>query len=121
MKKKDDPRHEARVNAVKVLFAFNFQSGVKLDKTSIAYGVVSKKGSLDKIIAENAPLWPLAQINPIDLAVLRVAVWELLFKKPKEPYKVVIDEAVEIAKEYGAVASGSFVNGVLGAIMKKYD
>ena len=55
---------------------------------------------------------------PTELAALRLAIWELIFKKQKEPYKVIIDEAVEIAKEYGSETSGSFVNGVLGSIVK---
>ena len=70
------------------------------------------------MIAQNAPAWPIEQINPVDLATLRLAIYELLYKKKKEPYKVIIDEAVEIAKDYGTETSGSFINGVLGAIVK---
>ncbi|MBI3342438.1 hypothetical protein HY024_04930 [Candidatus Curtissbacteria bacterium] len=73
---------------------------------------------MDGLIAKNAPAWPLGQIAPIDLAILRLAVYELVYKTDKEPYKVIVDEAVEIAKEYGNEKSGSFVNGVLGSIIK---
>ena len=77
-----------------------------------------KKKAIEKLIVQNAPAWPISQIAPIDLATLRLAVWELLFNTKKEPYKVVVDEAVEIAKEYGSQSSPKFVNGVLGSIIK---
>lgn len=70
------------------------------------------------LISKNAPVWPIAQIAPIDLATLRLSIWELLYKKNKEPYKVVVDEAIEIAKEYGSESSPKFINGVLGSIIK---
>lgn len=69
---------------------------------------------IDKIITKAAPAWPIDKINKIDLAILRFAVYELMEKVT--PQKVVIDEAVEIAKEYGSESSSSFVNGVLGTI-----
>ena len=56
----------------------------------------------------------LEKINKIDLAILRFAIYEVL--KGSAPKKVIIDEAVEIAKEYGSETSSSFVNGVLGAV-----
>ena len=74
---------------------------------------------IDKIIEKAAPQWPINQISPVDLATLRLAIWELKFKKKKEPYKVIIDEAVEIAKEFGTNKSPNFINGVLGSVMKK--
>ena len=58
----------------------------------------------------------LARINKIDLAVLRLAAYELLIEQ-KEPQNVIIDEAVELAKEFGNNTSPSFVNGVLGHIL----
>lgn len=117
MKRKSDPRHQARTTAVKRLFAQSFGSG-KPPKDSPAWQVLAKQKAIDAVIAKNAPAWPLEQIAPVDLATLRLAIWELLYKKPKEPYKVIIDEAIEIAKEFGSETSGSFVNGVLGSIIK---
>lgn len=70
------------------------------------------------MITKSAPAWPIEQISPIDLAILRLSIYELVFSEKKEPYKVVVDEAVEIAKEYGNESSGAFVNGVLGSIIK---
>jgi len=64
-----------------------------------------------------APEWPLEQINKIDLAILRLAIWELTIKQ-KEPPKVIIDEAIELGKTYGSEKSSSFINGVLGTVFK---
>jgi len=73
---------------------------------------------IDAIIQKAAPEWPLKKISKVDLAILRLAVWELHFEK-KEPPKVIIDEAVELAKSYGNEHSAKFVNGALGSIMKQ--
>ncbi len=102
MKTSSDPRHLKRVTQVSKLYASSFVTGFSTPN--------------DKLISTAAPDWPLAKINKIDLAILRVAVEELLHTKT--PPKVVIDEAVEIAKKYGAEQSPSFVNGVLGTILK---
>lgn len=119
MKKQTDPRHKNRISTVKVLFEKEFrQENYKLDAKSTAAQILKKQKVIDSIIAKNAPAWPIAQISPIDLATLRLAIWELLYKKNKEPYKAVIDEAVEIAKQYGSGSSASFVNGVLGSLVK---
>lgn len=75
---------------------------------------------IDDVIKNCAPAWPLAQISQIDLSILRLAVYELLIKKT-EPPKVIIDEAVELAKEFGSETSSSFVNGVLGSVVKKEE
>ena len=117
MKRKGDPRHKFRVQAVKTLFEKNFRPGLRLTKDSLAGQITLNQKEIDRIIAKNAPVWPLAQIAPVDLAILRLAILELVFKK-KEPYRVIVDEAIEIAKEFGSETSGSFVNGVLGSIIK---
>lgn len=74
--------------------------------------------AIDRIITKSAPQWPIAQINRIDLAILRLAVWELKIVK-KEPPKVIIDEAIELGKTYGSEKSPGFINGALGAILKQ--
>lgn len=120
MKKKDDPRHKAREKTIKALFARSFESIGPIEDTQ-AVLVEERKEEIDKKISQFAPAWPIEQIAPVDLAILRLAIWELLFKNKKEPYKVVIDEAVELGKEYGSESSPSFINGVLGTIMKKLN
>jgi N utilization substance protein B len=102
MKTSTDPRHKKRELAVAKLFASSFIPGFT--------------SPLDEQISKAAPEWPLKNINKIDLAILRVATEELL--NSDTPVKVIIDEAVEIAKKYGAESSPSFVNGVLGTILK---
>ena len=72
---------------------------------------------LDSQIQAAATDWPIDKLNRIDLAILRLAVYEL--KKGEAPPKVVIDEAVELGKEYGSENSSSFINGVLGTIYKE--
>lgn len=113
MKQKVDPRHQKRQEVVKELFAQSFTSQKNL--SPIAKEILSKQKEVDPIIAESATAWPIERINKIDLAILRLATFELLQKK--EPVKVIIDEAVELAKEFGSEASGAFVNGVLGAVV----
>lgn len=120
MKKKSDPRHLARVAAVKDLFANSFSKD-KQTSNALAKKVLAKKTQIDKLVALNAPAWPLDQVAQIDLSILRLAAYELRFSIKKEPYKVIIDEAVEIAKQYGSDSSAAFVNGVLGSIMAKGD
>ena len=77
-------------------------------------GVLKHQDELDASLAPLAPEWPLDQISRIDRAVLRLGLYELLHSKDKVPYKVVINESVELAKAFGSDNSGKFVNGVLG-------
>lgn len=113
--KQIDPRHKKRQKTVKALFAWGFHQDNPL--TPQAKKVVKKINQIDQIITKCAPKWPLEKINRIDLAILRLAVYELYFN-PKIPDKVAIDEAVELAKEFGSENSPGFVNGVLGTVYK---
>lgn len=117
MKQKSDPRHIARVKTFKKLFAASFSRTSGL-KNSGLEDILKNLEVIDKLIVKHAPNWPLAQISPVDLTTLRLAIWELVYKKDHTPYKVVIDEAVEIAKQFGNESSGAFINGVLGSIVK---
>lgn len=114
MKTARDPRHLKRQEAVKSLFAESFTS--QDDLPDMVKKILDQKESIDKKIKKAAPSWPIEKLNKIDLAVLRLAIYEL--KNEKTPPKVVIDEAVELAKEFGGENSSSFVNGVLGTIYK---
>lgn len=96
------------------LFSYSFNSG-KIDES--IQPIVDELGLLDNTIALAAPEWPIDKIARIDLAILRLASYELLTQK-KEPAKVIIDEAVELAKSYGNENSSKFINGVLGTILK---
>ena len=83
----------------------------------LVHGVTEHESDLDDTLRPVAPEWPIDNIAKIDLAILRLAVFELTTDK-KEPPKVVIDEAIELAKEFGNEHSSKFVNGVLGTILK---
>jgi transcription antitermination protein NusB len=86
----------------------------------ITEGVHKKAIELDERIQPIAPDWPLSQIARIDLCILRISFYELLFMKDTPP-KVVINEAVELAKSYGGENSSKFINGVLGTLLKEFD
>jgi N utilization substance protein B len=85
---------------------------------ALVIGVFSEEAELDAFIQPLAPEWPLSQIARIDRTILRMGVWEM--KKTKEvPIKVVINEAVELAKGFGADNASKFVNGVLGTAARQ--
>jgi len=83
-------------------------------------GVVGKMEGIDKIIEKAAPQWPIDQISIVDRNILRMGLYELLYEDKKAvPPKVAINEAIELAKNFGGESSGKFVNGVLGTIYKE--
>lgn len=118
MKKAGDPRHLKRIQIVEKLFASSFVSKKKAVPTLIK-PIILSVSKVDSIIEESAPQFPIDKISKIDVAILRLAVYELLFDKT-QPQKVVIDEAIELAKEYGGDKSSSFINGALGNVINKY-
>lgn len=83
---------------------------------SIVEGVKTNLEKIDNIIVTCAPEWPIDKISKIDLVVLRIAIYELMFSL-SVPEKVAIDEAVELAKEFGNDTSSKFANGVLGSVV----
>lgn len=136
MKTKRDPRHIARQVALMSLFEWSFHSDdiseiinhvveaqeepPEVDITlvqSLVQGAIDHLDDLDARITAAAPEWPRDQIAKIDIGILRIAGYELLFTNT--PEKVVIDEAVELAKEYGGDTSSRFINGVLGTLAKE--
>lgn len=115
MKNPLDPRHQKRQHLVEELFKGSFHSQ-KIDPT--AQTILDAKDLLDQHIQRAAPEFPIDKINKVDLAILRLAMYELVVEK-KEPPKVVVDEAVELAKEYGGASSSAFVNGALGKVIQQ--
>lgn len=85
---------------------------------SLVTGVNTYRTYLDSVVGELAPEWPISQIAAVDRNVLRMAIYELLFK-PDIPPKVAINEAVELAKMFGGESSPRFVNGVLGSLVSR--
>lgn len=97
------------------LFAVSFDQKQKSAETA---DILKNLDKLDGQIQKAAPEWPTGKISKIDLAILRLAAYELLIAKSQPP-KVIIDEAIELAKEFGNPNSPKFVNGVLGTILKE--
>lgn len=134
MKSKADPRHAARKLALSSIFSWLFsesnddntlvlsselleEAGADFELTQyLVSGVKEHKKEIDEIITQCAPDWPLDKISKVDLVILRIAIFEVLYGKGKTPEKVAIDEAVELAKEFGNDTSSKFVNGVLGTV-----
>lgn len=113
MKTALDPRHRKRQKLVEDLFKTQFhKQPISLPSKDVMQNVKF----IDKQIEYAAPEFPIDKINRVDLAILRLAVYELLVAK-KEPPKVIIDEAIELAKEYGGETSPAFINGALGKVI----
>jgi N utilization substance protein B len=85
----------------------------------LAEGVDGHREELDDIIAAHAKGWTVDRIAPLDMNVMRTALFEMEFTET--PAEVAIDEAVEIAKEYCGADAPKFINGILGAVMRKRE
>lgn len=114
MKNPLDPRHKKRQQLVEQLFKGDFH---KQPISQKAKEILEKKDEIDNLIIKAAPEFPIDKINKVDAAILRLAVYELFFEKSTPP-KVVVDEAIELAKEYGTDTSSSFINGALGKLIQ---
>lgn len=115
-----DVRHKRRMELVQNLFASTFQEkGSNLPhKDKVTEIILNSLKPIDEQIAKHATKFPLDRIAKIDLAILRLAIYELIIEK-KEPHKVIINEAIELAKELGGDKSYVFVNGVLAKLINK--
>jgi len=83
-------------------------------------GVLKQQSEIDAVLQPLAPEWPIKQIAKIDRAILRIGLYELLYATDAPP-KVVINEAVELAKAFGSDNSSKFVNGVLGSAYRQKE
>ena len=137
-------RHLGRIVVLQTLYEFDFRKeskdpNVSIDEitsrnidrysetiddkdfiTNLVTGVIDGCDELDATIQPIAPEWPIAQIARIDRNILRMSVWELTYSKDVPP-KVVINEAVELAKSFGGDNSSKFVNGVLGTAYRNLE
>lgn len=94
------------------------ENNVKDYVSDVVNGINNNKENIDKLISANLKKdWEIDRISKIDLALLKLAVYEISCKKI--PFKVVINEVVELAKKYGEEQSPSFINGVLANIVKE--
>ena len=128
-------RHLSRIAVMQVLFEREQRPEIDLDQAlvrneeelgevdgdfarSLLVGVQKHESKLTEAIQAHAPGWSMERMDPISRCVLYIGSYELLFNKDAPP-AVVMNEAIEIAKEYGTDESGKFVNGVLNAMVKK--
>lgn len=127
-------RHIARIAALQALFELEFAANSPesiLKRTieakdltgetaafasALVNGVLANKQSLDDTIRRFAPAFPVDQLFATDRTILRLSLYEILISKAAPP-KVVVNEAVELAKEFGADTSPKFINGVLGSVI----
>lgn len=119
-----DPRHERRAQLMQTVFALMFSGEESQELNDLMYldearEVLAQKNETDALIVQHAPERPLSEVNQVDLAIMRVIIHES--KTKDTPKKVLIDEAVELAKEYGSDSSPKFVNGVLGKVLMEEE
>lgn len=88
----------------------------------ILKGIIEHLAEIDKILVRAAPEWPLDKIAMVERNVLRIGLYELLYADREEvPPKVAINEAIEVAKNYGGPNSVKFINGVLGTVYREME
>ena len=109
-----------RIAVVKEVFASLFVDRVESFQEAQAESIIYKKTEIDTIISQIASKYSGDKLAKIDAAILYLAVWELIYDDSKIPYKFVINEAVELAKELGSETSPGFVNAVLGKVYDIY-
>ena len=112
----DTTEHGAGTVLVRHLTEETYGDKVRDYARTVVSGVVTNVVQLDDIIGKHALEYPVAQLAPIDRTILRMALYEAQFEGV--PGKVVMNEAVELAKEYGSDTSARFINGVLGAAIR---
>ena len=129
-------RHLSRIAVMQVLFELEKHPGADAQKAlglnvvelgdvdasfaqELLDGVLTKSAELKEAVQTRAPQWPLSRMDPISRCVLLVGAYELLFRQGDAPPAVVMNEAIEVAKEYGSEEGAKFVNGVLNAIAHK--
>jgi len=126
-------RRKSRESALQVLYQLNitnqdvttalarfqehFSSNEEVDDflNRLVLGVLENLPQLDRLLEQYSENWRLDRINMIDLNILRMALFELLYCEEIPP-KVTINEAIDLGKRYGSEESGSFINGILDRV-----
>ncbi len=144
MKTPNDPRHQTRKLALSLIYSresflreknspkfkledtkkasihnLNITNYNKAFLDEIVKGVEQNNEKLKEIISKNSNDWEINQMYLIDLSILLMATWEIYYKDT--PQKVVVDEAVELAKEFGDNESSKFINGILAGIIQDFN
>ena len=99
----------------------------KLEQDDLTYiaeiqsGVLEHEAQIDELISRYSKDWVIERIARVDLSILRVAIFEMLFRVKDVPTGAAINEAVELAKRYGGERSYAFINGILGSVAKEIE
>jgi len=121
MKTKNDPRHLRRINLIKALYSQQFAALQKplLNRPEmlIYKEIINAHTQIDQKINQYALKFTTEKMARIDLAILQLGVYELTVNN-QTPYSVIVDECIELAKEFGAAKSANFINGVLGKLVE---
>ncbi|MBE6013620.1 MAG: transcription antitermination factor NusB [Lachnospiraceae bacterium] len=129
-------RRTARKHAFSLVYQLEFYTDIEPDKILNEYGkdheltdgdrefiyqeisgVIQNINKIDIYITENLKGWKMGRLNTVDIAILRLAIYEILFAEDI-PYSVSVNEAVELAKIYSSEEAPAFINGVLGSVVK---
>ncbi len=129
-------RRTARKHAFSLVYQLEFYTDIEPDKILNEYGkdheltdgdrafiyqeisgVIQNINKIDIYITENLKGWKMDRLNTVDIAILRLAIYEILFAEDI-PYSVSVNEAVELAKIYSSEEAPAFINGVLGSVVK---
>ncbi len=125
---KKNEKSQAREIALKILYGQEFNKekiDLSIKETTYNYvnqlleGIKENQDKIDNLIKNTSQSWTIERISLIDLNIMRMAVYEMLYSSPPVPFKVCIDEAIKIAKTYGTEGSAKFINGNLDTISKK--
>ncbi len=116
----DASDHSPEETMERLLAGASMNAGAKAFARGLARGVATELKGIDSMIRDLAPAWPVEQIPTVDRNILRIAIYEIGHAASTPP-KVVINEAVELAKTFGSESSPRFVNGVLGSLMNMGD
>lgn len=128
-------RRKARETALQALYKIDISDSKSFDEAleleelapgtesrryceTLVQGVTSRITELDSVIEKHSENWTVGRMSVVDRNILRMAAYELLYGRDV-PYKVVIDEAVELAKKFGTDESGPFINGIIDKIRKE--
>ena len=131
-------RHLSRMIAMQSLYEWQFRHSDDLEQITqrnigeysdkceaeftdhLVKGVSVNLSEIEKEISKSSEEWPIDQISLIDKIILQIAIFELLHSQ-ETPAKVIINEAVELSKQFGGENSSRFVNGVLGSVYKMHE
>lgn len=94
---------------------FQVPEGIREFSAQLVAGSLGQLAPIDEIIEKHATHWKIGRMSAVDRCLLRLATYELLYS-PETPPSVVIDEAVELGKQFGTAETPSFINGILDAI-----